>query len=369
MLSFIKTHIITISCLLASCALLGQNLIKNPSFDYLRVCPKELGNFDRDIETWSTPTKGTTDYFHSCSSYMGVPKNYNGNQAAKFGKGYAGLYMVAPGDYREYIQAEISEPLIVGETYRFSFYISLAEKADFMIKDFGVLFSEKPINVNTRKMLSRLHLARIQKNALNYTEINNAAYYNSTKDWTLVSMEWLATGKEKYVTLGNFRSNARTRKKKLGRNMRQGAYYYLDMVALEQITDTPSIVLDGDREGYELDKTHVFQNVLFDFDRFKLLEEAHQDLKDIYAYLDADLSLQITINGYTDNIGSEEYNLALSTKRARAVANHLIGLGLSKGRIQWKGYGGKNPIKENNTEAGRQQNRRVEFIISQQTEE
>ena len=296
---------------------------------------------------------------------MGVPENYNGKQAAKFGKGYAGLYMIAPGDYREYIQAKISKPLQKGATYRFSFYVSLAEKADFVVKDFGVLFSEKPINVATKKMLSRLHLAKIQNNALNYTQINNTEFYENTEDWVLVSMEWLATGKEHYVTIGNFKSNARTRRKMLRRDKRKGAYYYLDMVALEQTQETPEIVLDGDKEGYALDKTHVFQNLLFHFDRYQLLEEALGDLKDIYQYLASDPSLHITINGYTDNIGSDAYNLSLSEKRAAAVAAHLTKLGLAKERVSYKGYGGQNPITENTTAAGRQLNRRVEFIISQ----
>jgi len=193
MLSLKKIVVLFLLTLCYTTTALGQNLIKNPSFDYLRACPKKLGNFDRDLESWTTPSSGTTDYFHSCSKAMNVPTNYNGEQAAKFGKGYAGLYMVAPGDYREYMQAEIKKPLIIGQTYRFSFYVSLAEKADIVIKDFGVLFSEKPLNVSTKKMLSRLHLAKIQKNALNYTEINNKDFYTDTENWVLVSMEWLAT--------------------------------------------------------------------------------------------------------------------------------------------------------------------------------
>jgi OOP family OmpA-OmpF porin len=129
----------------------AQNLVKNPSFEQFEQCPVKLGNLDADVVQWSTPTLGSTDYFHSCSVHMGTPKNFNGEQAAKFGSGYAGLYLYAPDDYREYLQGELITPLNKGERYELSFYISLAERSDFAIREFGVLFSDKPLNFATKK--------------------------------------------------------------------------------------------------------------------------------------------------------------------------------------------------------------------------
>ena len=70
------------------------------------------------------------------------------------------------------------------------------------------------------------------------------------------------------------------------------------------------------------------------------------------------------INGHTDTIGGESYNLELSTNRCQSVARYLMQLGLPKARITWRGFGGAKPIADNSTEEGRQLNRRVEFMIS-----
>ena len=110
--------LVFVSCILCTEMILSQNVVKNPSFEEYVNCPKRLGNFEADVVYWSTPTEGSTDYFNGCSTAMGTPKNFNGTQPADFGKGYAGLYLYAPDDYREYLQAELTENLIKGEKYR-----------------------------------------------------------------------------------------------------------------------------------------------------------------------------------------------------------------------------------------------------------
>mgnify|MGYP001812941026 FL=1 len=84
----------------------------------------------------------------------------------------------------------------------------------------------------------------------------------------------------------------------------------------------------------------------------------------LYEYLKKEDALKITIDGHTDSLGSDTYNMWLSKKRAEAVAHHLLKLGLGKDRIQWQGHGGSKPIATNDNEQGRRQNRRVEFVIA-----
>jgi len=72
----------------------------------------------------------------------------------------------------------------------------------------------------------------------------------------------------------------------------------------------------------------------------------------------------ISIEGHTDSKGAEEYNMNLSTRRAEAVKNSLIGRGLSSSRLQTIGFGESKPVATNDTEAGRQQNRRVRIVIA-----
>ncbi|MGS0524813.1 OmpA family protein [Zobellia nedashkovskayae] len=168
--------------------------------------------------------------------------------------------------------------------------------------------------------------------------------------------------------IGNFKSNARTRLFKTKRNAKQGAYYYVDMVEVSEaknnIAKQEVVLANVESRTFELDKIHVFEDVLFAFDKATLLETAKKELGSIYFYLLKNKTLHISINGFTDSIGSNTYNRSLSKKRAKAVAEYLVHLGLDKNRVVWQGHGGDKPIANNATSEGRKQNRRVEFIIS-----
>ncbi len=362
-------HIQLLLCLFWTFALSSQNLVKNPSFEQRVNCPQRLGNFDADVEIWSTPTEGSTDYFNGCSTEMGTPENFNGSQPADFGKGYAGLYFYAPNDYREYLQAELTAPLEKGKTYRVSFYVSLAERSDFAVKEFGILFSKDKIEISIKKELSKKHLYKETTNKYTFMEVGYSNFYSDTKDWIQVYTQFTAKGTERFMTLGNFKSNKRTRLFKIKKSPQLGAYYYIDMVRVEPLdtlkSGSNSAVADKKIEdSFELDKIHVFQNLLFEFDRFRLLDPAKKELLLLYDYLNKENALKIMISGHTDSVGSDTYNLSLSKKRAEAVAHYLLKLGLNKDRIDWEGHGGSKPIATNANENGRQQNRRVEFVIT-----
>ncbi len=350
-----------------TCTGFSQNLVMNPSFEDHKACPARLGNFNDDVVSWSTPTKGSTDYFHGCSTAMGTPKNFNGTQIADFGEGYAGFYLYAPNDYREYMQAKLLSPLKKGVTYELSFFVSLAERSDFAINEFGVVFSESALNFEISKELSKMHLYKDTDNSFSYLEIGYSHFANDTKDWMLVSTPYVAKGNEQYVTLGNFKNNARTRKFLFKKGAKQGAYYYVDMVSLTgPESDVEDILADTSvkKKALTLNTTHLFQHVLFDFDEFELIEGAKVYLKETYEFLASDPSLHIVIHGHTDDVGTAPYNLKLSNNRCKAVADYFITLGLPKDRISWKGHGGSLPIALNTTVEGRRQNRRVEFILT-----
>ncbi len=351
-----SSKISSIGCLLCCIFAWGQNLVKNPSFEEYSTCPDALGTFESDVISWSTPTSGTTDYFNSCSTIMGIPDNFNGSQPSKFGQGYAGMYLYAPGDYREYIQAELVQSLVKGEKYTVSFYISRAEKSDYSITDIQVLFSKEKIDLPIKKELSKMQLSRIKENRFLWVEIPNTDFYIENEEWILISAEFIAEGHENFMTLGNFKNNRATRLKKNRAGSNKGAYYYVDMVSLVAVSP----------KGYPINKPQIFGSVFFDFDKYELLESSVKELNELYSYLQQDQALQIRINGYTDSMGSISYNQSLSTKRAKAVATYLLSLGLSESRIQWDGHGGENPVENNDTPMGRQQNRRVEFVISKE---
>jgi OOP family OmpA-OmpF porin len=74
-------------------------------------------------------------------------------------------------------------------------------------------------------------------------------------------------------------------------------------------------------------------------------------------------SVHVMVAGYTDSVGSDAYNQRLSERRAQTVARHLVENGVSESRLDVRGFGKKNPVADNGTEAGRAKNRRVEIVV------
>jgi OOP family OmpA-OmpF porin len=101
--------------------------------------------------------------------------------------------------------------------------------------------------------------------------------------------------------------------------------------------------------------------VLFDFNKWDIKPEAHGLLDEVVTILKKNPELKGVIEGHTDSIGSEEYNQELSEKRARAVEKYIEEHGVDADRYTVKGYGESKPVASNDTEEGRQENRRVEL--------
>jgi outer membrane protein OmpA-like peptidoglycan-associated protein len=105
-------------------------------------------------------------------------------------------------------------------------------------------------------------------------------------------------------------------------------------------------------------------DVLFKTGSFELLPGARERLAKISGIVLAYPSLHLQVEGHTDSVGSDEYNQQLSEKRAGAVRDYLIQQGISDGAIEARGFGKTDPVASNETAEGRQQNRRVEMVIS-----
>jgi outer membrane protein OmpA-like peptidoglycan-associated protein len=105
-------------------------------------------------------------------------------------------------------------------------------------------------------------------------------------------------------------------------------------------------------------------DVLFEFNRADLKSGAMQKLYPLVAFLQENPTRSVVIEGHTDNIGSDSYNFELSQRRAEAVRAFLLQNGIRAERITAQGRGESYPVAANDTEAGRQQNRRVGIVIS-----
>src|ERR1022692_2616936 len=105
-------------------------------------------------------------------------------------------------------------------------------------------------------------------------------------------------------------------------------------------------------------------DVLFRSGSFELLPGARERLAKVSGIVLAYPSLHVAVEGHTDSVGSDDYNQQLSERRAQAVRDYFVQQGIASGAVEAHGYGKTEPIASNDTPEGRQQNRRVELILS-----
>jgi outer membrane protein OmpA-like peptidoglycan-associated protein len=107
----------------------------------------------------------------------------------------------------------------------------------------------------------------------------------------------------------------------------------------------------------------VLKNIFFDTDKYDLKAESSVELNKLLDLMKENPAIKVEISGHTDNVGTDEHNLKLSENRAKAVYDYLSSKGIAQNRMVYKGYGKSKPIDTNNTEEGRANNRRTEFMI------
>jgi outer membrane protein OmpA-like peptidoglycan-associated protein len=105
-------------------------------------------------------------------------------------------------------------------------------------------------------------------------------------------------------------------------------------------------------------------DVLFDFNKYTLRPAAREKLAKISGIILSHPGLRLEVDGYTDSVGGDDYNMKLSENRADGVRSYLIGEGIVPDDIAAKGFGKDDPVASNDTAAGRQKNRRVEMVVS-----
>jgi hypothetical protein len=202
----------------------GQNLVTNPSFEIYSTCPTGANELNKAIP-WYDPTGSTSDYFNACSvGYANVPKCIAGYQLARTGTAYAGLFgMFTYGDnYREYIQIELNGDLQPDSCYFVEFYCNLYNLSYYSLNKMGAYLSDTAITTTVPPSL-----------VLNYPpQINAAGFLSDTLNWMQVSGYYLATGGEKYITIGNFDADnpADTIHNSGGTHI--SAYYFIDDVSV-----------------------------------------------------------------------------------------------------------------------------------------
>lgn len=135
----------------------------------------------------------------------------------------------------------------------------------------------------------------------------------------------------------------------------------MDKQAAEIQEEVPGVIVERVGEGIVIEFTN---KILFGFDSSTLKDDAMESLDNLVIVLNRYPDTDIMITGHTDNTGTAAYNLALSERRAGAVSSYLTKKNIPSSRLKTVGYGITDPRYSNDTEEGRANNRRVEFVIT-----
>lgn len=366
---------------------LSTNLVFNPSFEEYRECPRKIDALGHltIVDAWYQPTAGSADYYNVCGTReCGVPNNKLGIQDAHYGKGFCGIYC-SKTDYREYLQTELREPLLAGEMYRVSFYVSLSEYSSGAVATIGALFTNERVSDTIRSVLMDKSIRQlapgISQTVASYYEPQVVNDHDrvlaDTKAWMQISGVFKARGGERFMTIGNFYPASQSNVVDLDSltYLLPGAYYYIDDVSVtclackEKTHDNEDTLSEAAKvpvsfvDTLKVGSTFVLHNIFFDYDKATLLQQSYNELHNLLTALQSHPTMKIEICGHTDGHGSVDYNQRLSENRAKAVVDYLVEHGIDIRRLSFKGYGKNRPIDTNATEEGRAHNRRVEFVV------
>ncbi|MEI8135740.1 MAG: OmpA family protein [Bacteroidota bacterium] len=177
---------------------------------------------------------------------------------------------------------------------------------------------------------------------------------------------------DKNIVLATFKSNSSTGKYLVtlpsGKNYgiavkRDGYLFHSENFSIPDNAAFQEFTKDVALKKIEIGSTIVLRNIFFDFDRATIRPESANELERLIKLLNDNPRLKIELGSHTDGKGSDDYNWKLSESRSKSVVDYLIGKGISTSRLVAKGYGETKPIDTNETDEGRQNNRRTEFKI------
>ncbi len=396
-----------IFCLLLSYAIMAQNLVVNGGFE--RQSPREAGVWqgvpkpcefssqsgylNTSAQGWHTFLSQTPDLllWDSTVNCPAFPPPRRGNRMV-------GLIMYHPFqdgqfafDYHEMIQGTLARPLEKGKHYTISFWVytndslgvqhltkvfgkgpALKDKDERLKSggfrptfcgNFGFYFSNNKIQEQEEFMQSQVTFPI--KPQLNYTEI-----VETKGAWQKITLSYTPDQSYKYFLFGNFFSDAVTpinmsveermqldernqslyfwaKKKRIG-------YYLFDDFAIVENTEA------NIEQALLKENSYTFESaLLFETGKSELKPAAKPAIDGLAAALLKNPSMRIQIEGHTDDVGDEQSNQTLSENRARSLYDALIAQTVPASQISWKGYGETKPVAKNDTDAGRQKNRRV----------
>ncbi len=339
------------------------NIVPNPGFEQFISQPigwyYKGAHFGEVVKYWQSATTASPDAY---SPKVRVPESWQEKGFGKFkphtGKNMAGItvYGCKNGKphCREYIEILLAEPLVTGQSYLVEFWVAALPKS-LQINQLGAFFSLEKIDKKTDEQLV---LPR---------QIWAKEVIISPAKWTKVSEKFIAEEESDWLTIGNFATDEDTKTENVaGDASLNFAYYYIDDVLVKKTPPFKPLLVKPDdltKLTLKLGDTIRLKNIYFDFDMAELLPRSFVELTKLAKILKENPALEIEIIGHTDSDGADNYNQKLSENRAKTVTLWLKKQGIRGEKLKFRGAGERQPIVSNGSENGRQQNRRVEFVV------
>ncbi|MEO1514476.1 MAG: OmpA family protein [Bacteroidota bacterium] len=339
---------------------LAQNLVPNPGFEANeKIVPTWMRNdlmFEAMTIGWTSPNQGSPDIIANAAIPRWHPKRRRvdlSTHKARNGEVMMGIktYGCATGTQhcKEYLQIELEESLDQGQEYYAEFWVQPI-RTSIRVNNFGMALSDVEIQDNDTYGIHYFDPV------VEDDRLIDAA----PGEWVRISGVFTADFPYQYLLIGNFRTDDETLTRSIAEGLRY-SYYLIDDVLLRPVGKSFSVSLRT--EEFEKGEAITLDNIFFAHDESELLPASFPQLDELVRVLQEQSELSIKVCGHTDNSGQAEYNLVLSEKRAAAVADYLAQKGISKKRLQLQGFGDSQPVADNDTEEGRQANRRVTFVV------
>lgn len=355
------------------------NIVPNPSFEKykrLPIFPNRNNSFEFETQSGTVPYKENTKaWFKATTStpdlrilddYENCKRSYKDCDKPLAGNNSVGIITYMKNDktdtYREYIEVELETALHPNIEVFMEIWVVKERQAKLVSNNLGFYFSMEKVEVQTEEALNIVP-------QFNHDELIN----ETKKEWVKISGKFTPKKPYKFLTIGNFFDNEKTKHAEFtayngSTYVPPYAYYLMDNVRVwqENIPEPePEPIPEPEFDGIKLEVNKPIQlkNIFFETAKWELLPASFVELNKLYDLLIEYPNMEIAIHGHTDSRASDNYNLNLSKNRARSVFEWLGSKGIDLNRLQSEGFGENNPIDTNDTDEGRQNNRRVEFII------
>lgn len=378
-----KKHVLlsafSIATLLSGSAFGQKNLVTNPSFDELMGKVKTRGQIEM-ATGWSSPSEtDKADLFikgNDKKPDINNPDNTFGREEPIDGDVYAGFmaYSYKEAVPRTYLQTKLEKPLIAGKTYCVRFFVSLSDLSKYAVNNIGMNISAK--SPKDKDLLAYSVQASVVK--------RGNPIYNDNSYWQEVCGTFVAAGGEKYITIGNFEKQDLVKTEKMKRpseykqQQTNDAYYFIENVSIVNSADDPECACGTkDEKGMQVVYTKEISSegdltaeqkinmisVYFEENQTAVTEAFFPQINELIKEMQGNSAMRIQVVGHSDFNEAQSVTVDHSAKRAEAVKAYIVSKGIDANRLEVVAKKDSEPATDDQTKAGRAQNRRVVFVV------